>query len=442
MDRHHSLSSNRHHDVLELCLRDILAWIKPSENDHLRRLHTIDELSTIVRSVRGLKDVVVRPFGSFISNLHTRWGDLDISVEITSRSPSSTSKRHKQNVLRDIMRALQRKGFAQNLNFISSARVPLLVFESNRHNVSCDVSIDNHIGWMKSRILLLMSEIDERFRDMVLLTKEWAKAHDINNPKSGTLNSYSLCLLVIFHFQTCKPAILPPLKDIYDGNLSEITGTWSTLERQIEDTCAANIARFKSFRQRNRSTLCELLISFFDKFSHFLQFSRAEQPCSEYGVCTYSGQWERKGSNPRWMEHAYRLVIEDPFERPDNAARAVNLEGLISISQEFTETYRELSSQHVLSDRNALLTNLVRPSIRSHLKVETHTNYTINQIQEKPRTEYFINQLHFAPAHGRSHGVARVDRHSQPSPSTVTRHSQYYTTVKTQQEWRPRVSNG
>lgn len=31
--------------------------------------------------------------------------------------------------------------------------------------------------------------------------KEWAKAKAINDPKNGTLNSYSLCLLVIFHFQ-------------------------------------------------------------------------------------------------------------------------------------------------------------------------------------------------------------------------------------------------
>lgn len=31
--------------------------------------------------------------------------------------------------------------------------------------------------------------------------KEWAKVYNINNPKSGTLNSYSLCLLVVFHFQ-------------------------------------------------------------------------------------------------------------------------------------------------------------------------------------------------------------------------------------------------
>ncbi|KAG6485926.1 hypothetical protein ZIOFF_054493 [Zingiber officinale] len=66
---------------------------------------------------------------------------------------------------------------------------------------------------MKPNVLKWLSEIDDRFRDMVLVLKEWAKARDINDPKSGSLSSYALCLLVIFHFQTCEPPILPPLME-------------------------------------------------------------------------------------------------------------------------------------------------------------------------------------------------------------------------------------
>ncbi|PSS33347.1 hypothetical protein CEY00_Acc03735 [Actinidia chinensis var. chinensis] len=72
---------------------------------------------------------------------------------------------------------------------------------------------------MKSKLLFWINEIDGRFHDMVLLVKEWAKAHGINDPRSGSLNSYCLSLLIIFHFQTCVPALLPPLKEIYSGNL-------------------------------------------------------------------------------------------------------------------------------------------------------------------------------------------------------------------------------
>lgn len=54
---------------------------------------------------------LVEPFGSFVSNLYTRWGDLDISVDVPNGSlVPSVGKRRKQTLLRDIMRALRRNG--------------------------------------------------------------------------------------------------------------------------------------------------------------------------------------------------------------------------------------------------------------------------------------------------------------------------------------------
>jgi len=125
-------------------------------------------------------------------------------------------------------------GVARCMEFIPTARVPILKYMSNHFGISCDVSVNNYPGQIKSRILYWIGTIDERFGDMVLLVssmypsdafffsfccdstlasprlmaryyslqvKEWAKARNINDPKNGTLNSYSLCLLVIFHFQ-------------------------------------------------------------------------------------------------------------------------------------------------------------------------------------------------------------------------------------------------
>ncbi|KAG6508824.1 hypothetical protein ZIOFF_034206 [Zingiber officinale] len=93
---------------------------------------------------------------------------------------------------------LEDGGLASFVEYIPYARVPLLKYISRQHNISFDVSVNNHLGVMKSNVLKWLSEIDDRFRDML---KEWAKAQDINDPKSGSLSSYVLCLLVIFHFQ-------------------------------------------------------------------------------------------------------------------------------------------------------------------------------------------------------------------------------------------------
>ncbi|XP_042494093.1 protein HESO1 isoform X2 [Macadamia integrifolia] len=312
--------------MLEVILKNILSAIKPSEEDSLTRLHVINEFRAVVESVESLRGATVEPFGSFVSHLYSKWSDLDIAVEVPSAS-SSEKKKWKLGLLKDIRRALQRRGDAYNLQLIANARVPVLIYQRNfnHQNISCDISINNLPGQIKSKFLLWITWIDDRFHDMVLLVKEWAKAQNINDPKTGTLNSYSLCLLVIFHFQTCVPAILPPLMEIYAGKIiDDFTGERVTAERRIQDTCAANIERFssQSLRRVNRSSLSELFVTFFEK-------------------------------------------IEDPLEKPDNAARAVTMTQLIKISAAFEVTHRSLIS--VNHDKNSLIANLIRPHIRSKL---------------------------------------------------------------------------
>lgn len=54
------------------------------------------------------------------------------------------------------------------MQFISNARVPILKFEG-RYGISCDISINNLSGQMKSKMLFWINEIDGRFRDLVIL---------------------------------------------------------------------------------------------------------------------------------------------------------------------------------------------------------------------------------------------------------------------------------
>ncbi|XP_039812674.1 protein HESO1-like isoform X3 [Panicum virgatum] len=153
------------------------------------------------------------------------------------------------------------------MEFIPNARVPIIQYMSNQYDISCDISINNYPGRMKSRIFYWINTIDERFGDMVLLVKEWAKTQNINDPKNETLNSYSLCLLVIFYFQRCEPAILPPLKEIYDGDVAKETVFYD--EKYVDEVCAANIARFlhQNMGQRNQTCLSLLFTSFFHQAS-------------------------------------------------------------------------------------------------------------------------------------------------------------------------------
>ncbi|XVF83731.1 hypothetical protein PTKIN_Ptkin16aG0515400 [Pterospermum kingtungense] len=346
---------------VESTLKEILEVIKPSRDDWVTRLKIIDEVREVVQSMENLRGATVEPFGSFVSNLFSRWGDLDISIELPYGSyVSSAGKKRKQSLLGELLRALRLKGGWQRLQFIPNARVPILKIVSKWQNISCDISIDNLQGQIKSKLLFWLNEIDERFRDMILLVKEWAQANGINNPKTGTFNSYSLSLLVIFHFQTCAPAILPPLKDIYPTNVvDDLTGVRADAERRIAQVCSSNIARFRSSRTPNRSSLSELFISFVAKFSDI------NLKAEEMGICLFTGQWEYITNNTRWLPKTYALFIEDPFEQRENSARAVNRKQLIKIAEAFETTRCILISANLT--QSTLLPTLVGPQASRYM---------------------------------------------------------------------------
>ncbi|KAG0450374.1 hypothetical protein HPP92_026785 [Vanilla planifolia] len=365
------------HAELEICAKEILNCLNPTADDMVRRQKTINELVNVLRSDQSLKGLLVISFGSFIANLYTRWGDLDISINLNQSKRCDASRKQKLNVLKNVMRALQQTGVAYGIEYVSNAKVPIV-------------------------------NIDEHFREFVLLIKEWAKAQHVNESKTGTLNSYSLCLLIIFHFQTCTPAIFPPLMNLFKPNDVDFVNGDMT---HIVDSFAANIAMYKSqtSRKGKQSRLSELLISFFEKFSTL------DDLASKLAICTYTGRWEQISSNYSWMQKRHSLFIEDPFEQPENAARSVSNPGLIEISQAIRNTYRMLSSSSVSSDRFSLLRTLVRPEIRSKLgNKHDPVHY---------RFEKSLNPHHHVANLNQSqpYSVRLVEQHQNPYGSTFYR---------------------
>ncbi|CAI0412086.1 unnamed protein product [Linum tenue] len=210
---------------LESTLWDILGVIEPQRDDWLIRQRIVQELQDVVRTIPNLRGATVEPFGSFVSNLFTPWGDLDITVMLDYGSYISVAgKKRKLSLLEDVLRALKEKGGWWRLRFIPNAKVPILKFEKGCPAISGDISIDNLGGQMKSKCLFWLNQIDGRFRPLVLLVKEWAKTHNINNPKCGTLNSYSLSLLVVFHFQFSTISL-----KARDFGICPFTGQWEEI---------------------------------------------------------------------------------------------------------------------------------------------------------------------------------------------------------------------
>lgn len=344
--------------ALEGLLREVLSNIRPLEEDRVKRLNIITKFKSIVQGLEHLKGASVTPFGSFLSDLYTRWGDLDISIDLPAASQSSSTlgKTKKRKILSDVKQSLLRGGAARYVQFIPNARVPLLIFEDPYSQISCDISINNGLGMLKSKFLYWISQIDSRFRELVFLIKYWAKAHNINDPKSGTLNSFSLSLLIIFHLQMQSPPILPPFKDIYNGDVArELAGGRNKDERQIEEECKLNVEKFKRqrFGRDNKSTISELFVSF------FAQYTKVAPLWSQgWTVCTFTGKWGNAFSNGSRMKKNYAMTIQDPFDHVENCARSVTESTLTKVCDAFLKTEQSLHRLPVPSEMHSLRQSL------------------------------------------------------------------------------------
>ncbi|KAF2592022.1 hypothetical protein F2Q70_00041104 [Brassica cretica] len=338
-------------ELLNTTLQEIIQLISPTEDDFRMRTAIITQLRDVLPSVKSLRGGTVEPYGSFVSNLHTRSSDMDISVvDFTGLTIEPKTKVQTQTVLRELYEAMTKSALWSRIQFIGVARVPIVKgFSIDYPNIPFDVSIDNVKGIMKSKFFRWISGIDSRFRHLVLLVKQWAKTHDINSSRDGTFNSYSLCLLVIFHLQTCVPAILPPLQNIYPRNPSDdLKGVRRSAEESIEKIAGVNIASLRSASTSNTSSISDLLLSFFEKFSDI------DVKAAKFGVCTCTGRWENITDNHRWvLRRKDKLFVEDPFDQPENAAMGVRQ--LDTIANVFQTSSRRLASVTNRDDIVALL---------------------------------------------------------------------------------------
>lgn len=77
--------------------------------------------------------------------------------------------------------------------------------------VSVDISIQPRLNFGRFTVMALRSYliVDPRVKDLVLVIKTWSKRRRINEAFQGTLNSFSLILMVIHVLQNVEPPVLP-----------------------------------------------------------------------------------------------------------------------------------------------------------------------------------------------------------------------------------------
>lgn len=172
--------------------------------------------------------------------------------------------------------------------------------------------------------------------------KCWAKAQCINDPKLGTLNSYALSLLVVFHLQTRSPPILPPFKTLLGEHTSMPVAGKLNKDAQLQQMqeCYGRIQALVSegFGQDNKCSIGQLFLSFFGQFA-----SVKSLWVNGLAVSPFWGEWgDSTTTNPAWNRKQYAMRVEDPFDRMDNCARSIQDAGLPIICNSFAAAFESL----------------------------------------------------------------------------------------------------
>ncbi|KAF8065753.1 HESO1 [Scenedesmus sp. PABB004] len=327
----------------------LLDALQPTpESDAVRR-GVVAEMADLVAEVLPAHlHPGLEAFGSFRAGLHLPGSDLDFAVTgwVPAAPPQGPDEPpppplelhewspHEQCcLLEDLADALEARGLVDGqVERILHARVPVLKAVHARTRLACDFSISRPECAFKAEMQKLLGSLDRRYAELYRLVKTWAAAHGLNDAASGTLNSWSLGLLVAFYLQCGEtPALLPPVWELLERQAPSMRAprvlqrpgvTCAALKRLL-DLATIGAGAYLGKRARlsaggeNPKTLAELLLGFFG----FCGAQMAAWTAGQEGTRA-SAWWGRWVSAP-WGAKRYIFSIEDPFNAVDNTARSV-----------------------------------------------------------------------------------------------------------------------
>uniref|UniRef100_A0A915PBE8 PAP-associated domain-containing protein n=1 Tax=Meloidogyne floridensis TaxID=298350 RepID=A0A915PBE8_9BILA len=271
--------------------------------------------------------------GSTLTNLATKGADLDLCFAIRCEDGSYTEEGVNNFVLSKIHRILEQKPFITGLRHIC-ARVPIVTVELAfpYMDVKVDINCNCVAGIFNTHLLAHLSRLDNRFVQMNMILKKWAKVNHVVDPRRK-FNSYTVSLMII-HFLQCGvyPPILPNLFKMFPKHFDG-TGNVEDLDYAME----LDLPKIP----KNERTIGELIYGFFDYYTRFNY--------DEWGISIKDGKIFDRNILPD-TEREYMFFIEEAYDGmtvPKNLKRQSNLmeivgefkQARLSILRDICENY-------------------------------------------------------------------------------------------------------
>ncbi|XP_041270553.1 poly(A) RNA polymerase GLD2 isoform X1 [Onychostruthus taczanowskii] len=242
--------------------------------------------------------------GSSLNGFGTHTSDADLCLVIKEEPVNQKTE------ARRILSLIQKLFITKLSSYIErpqliKAKVPIVKFRDKVSNVDFDLNVNNVIGIRNTFLLRSYAFIENRVRPLVLVVKKWASFHEINDASRGTLNSYSLVLMVLHYLQTLPEPILPSLQKNYPECFDP------TMQLHFVHQAPRTIPPYVS---KNGSSLGDLLIGFFKYYA------------TEFDWChqMISVREAKAIARPDGIEWRNKFIcVEEPFDGT-NTARAVH----------------------------------------------------------------------------------------------------------------------
>ena len=278
---------------------------------------------TIAGRVKGAK---LLKFGSSVSGLSLKHGDMDLCLKVTTENPKKT--------LNYVSRMLKQQNMDDVL-LISRAKVPVVKFFDSRSRTPVDISLNNTLAVHNSELLKKYSSLDPRVKELILSVKNWASSRDLNDAFGGTFSSYTWSILVIQFLQMLDEPVIPNLQSSEERLIEAIDG--------IEYDITINDEIGKSFKSENKMSSGELFCRFFEFYGITWNWESEIVSIRNSGPLARDKKgWHASGksaleiisndSNARLGQH--QLAIEDPFDLNRDLSSVLRPEGFFDIRDE------------------------------------------------------------------------------------------------------------
>eukprot|EP00887_Chlorella_sp_A99_P002114 scaffold21.g2114.t1 len=351
MDRRHHGQQPRaffgHLPELDTSLRALADSLMPTEAERQQQMAAFGAVkATLLQRWPGAR---VHLFGSVANGLSVRHNnDIDVCLEIKLDGSEEEQQAAKSELAVAVGELAEGAGMAEVLA-LPKARVPVVKFVVPATSTKVDVTVNNLLACVNTKLLADYATIDPRLAQLVALVKHWAKQRAVNDSYRGTLSSYCYVLMAIYHLQaspvsgTRQPPVLPVLQAL-PATFRRQVGSW------LCEFCD-DVASLAGFGTANTETLAELLWSFFEYWAYRHDWAHGVLSIRAGGLLTK----EDKGWTRRVGSERHLVSVEDPFEISHDLGRTVDRQTRQVLHKEF------IRAATVLRDEEDPLDALFQP---------------------------------------------------------------------------------